>query len=74
MRLLEYAREQGLTPCDVHRKNVMMEKGRGYVVDVSDFLKTKEDSKWRDLEKAYFTFYFPFIYKLPSRLKYRILC
>ena len=52
----------------------MMEKGRGYVVDVSDFLKQKEDSKWRDLEKAYFTFYFPFIYKLPSRLKYRILC
>lgn len=68
---LEYAREQGLTPCDVHGKNVMMEKGkgRGYVVDVSDFLKTKEDSKWRDLEKAYFTFYFPFIYKLPFPVK-----
>ncbi len=29
----------------------MMEKGRGYVVDVSDFLKTKEDSKWKDLER-----------------------
>ena len=38
-KALEYAREQGLTPCDVHGKNVMMEKGRGYVVDVSDFLK-----------------------------------
>ena len=35
-------REQGLTPCDVHGKNVMMEKGRGYVVDVSDFLKQKK--------------------------------
>jgi len=47
----------------------MMENGRGYVVDVSDFLKTKEDSKWRDLEKAYFTFYLPFIYKLPFPVK-----
>ena len=44
-------------------------KRKGYVVDVSDFLKTKEDSKWRDLEKAYFTFYFPFIYKLPFSVK-----
>ncbi len=38
---LEYAREQGLTPAMFTGKNVMMEKGRGYVVDVSDFLKTK---------------------------------
>ena len=37
---LEYAREQGLTPCDVHGKNVM--KKEGYVVDVSDFLKQKK--------------------------------
>ncbi len=51
----------------------MMEKGRGYVVDVSGFLKKqKEDSKWRDLEKAYFTFYLPFIYKLlfPVKIPY----
>ncbi len=38
----------------------MMEKGRGYVVDVSDFLKTNEDSKWRDLEKGIFYILFAF--------------
>ena len=46
----------------------MMEKGRGYVVDVSDFLKQMKIVSG-DLEKAYFTFYLPFIYKLPFPVK-----
>ena len=46
----------------------MMEKGRGYVVDVSDFLKQKKIVSG-GIEKAYFTFYFPFIYKLPFSVK-----
>ena len=43
-------------------------KGRGYVVDVSDFLKQKKIVSGGS-EKAYFTFYFPFIYKLPFSVK-----
>ena len=46
----------------------MMEKGRGYVVDVSDFLKQKKIVSG-GIRKAYFTFYFPFIYKLPFSVK-----
>jgi len=62
---LMYAREKGLNPVDVHGKNVMMYKGRGYVVDVSDFLKEKRDTKWRDLERAYNKIYLKTLYKHP---------
>ncbi|WP_342045475.1 serine/threonine protein kinase [Bacillus sp. OTU530] len=60
---LQYARERGLTPCDIHGKNVMMNEGKGYVVDISDFYKPGEDEKWNDLVKAYYKFYKPFFYK-----------
>lgn len=34
---LDYARSRGLHPHDVHAKNVMVNDGRGLIVDVSDF-------------------------------------
>jgi hypothetical protein len=70
---LDYARERGLNPYDVHGKNVMMKDGKGYVVDVSDFYKTGEDTKWRDLVKAYYKIYIPFLYKHPVRVPYALL-
>lgn len=60
---LEYARSVGLNPYDVHGKNVAMEKGRGYIVDISDFYKKGYCPKWNDLKKAYFKIYRPFLLK-----------
>lgn len=60
---IEYARSVGLNPFDVHGKNVVMSKGRGYIVDVSDFYKQGYCRKWDDLKKAYEKIYLPFIYK-----------
>ncbi|PZE20147.1 serine/threonine protein kinase [Paenibacillus xerothermodurans] len=56
---LDYARSKGLNPHDVHGKNVMLQDGRGKVVDVSDFLKEEPCFMWRDLKRAYNFFYFP---------------
>lgn len=60
---LEYARSVGLNPYDVHGKNVVMNQGKGYIVDVSDFYKTGYCSKWDDLKKAYYKIYAPWISK-----------
>jgi hypothetical protein len=63
---LEYARERGLHPHDVHGKNVMLSpEGRGVVVDVSDFLKEEPCDMWRDLKRAYYRIYLPFMYDRP---------
>lgn len=62
---LDYARNKGLNPHDVHGKNVMLIDGRGIVVDVSDFLKQEPCSMWDDLKAAYDRFYFPFMHRLP---------
>ncbi|SFF14986.1 hypothetical protein SAMN04487969_115112 [Paenibacillus algorifonticola] len=61
---LDYAREQGLFPHDVHGKNVMVSSDdRGLVVDVSDFLKEEPCMMWDDLKKAYNRIYMPFLSK-----------
>lgn len=58
---LAEARQKGLFPHDVHGKNVLMDQGRGYIIDVSDYLKNIPDTKWHDLRKAYYRIYLPFI-------------
>jgi len=58
---LDYARGQGLLPHDVHGRNVMMYQGRGYVVDVSDFLKLESCSAWENLKTAYYWLYRPIL-------------
>lgn len=58
---LAEAREKGLFPHDVHGKNVLMDQGRGYLIDVSDYFKNIPDSKWKDLRKAYYRVYLPFL-------------
>jgi len=55
------ARARGLFPHDVHGKNVLMSQGRGYLIDVSDYLKNIPDRKWKDLRKAYDRVYLPFL-------------
>ncbi|WP_245700372.1 serine/threonine protein kinase [Paenibacillus glacialis] len=56
---LEYACSRELRPHDVHGKNIMINDGRGLVVDVSDFLKHEECTMWDDFKKAYYTLYQP---------------
>lgn len=58
---LQEARSKGLYPHDVHGKNVLMYQGRGYLIDVSDYYKKQVDTKWRDLRKAYYRLYLPFL-------------
>ena len=56
---LNYAKSKGLTPHDVHGRNVMMWENQGLVVDVSDFLKSSPCWAWKDLKKAYYLVYLP---------------
>lgn len=65
---LEYARKRGLTPHDVHGKNVMMIEGRGVVVDVSDFLKDEYCVMWSDFKKSYYALYKPLLLRFPVPL------
>lgn len=70
---LEHARSRGLHPHDVHGRNVMMHDGRGLVVDVSDFLKEEDCTKWEDLKTAYRRVYRPFFMRLRLRVPYWLL-
>jgi hypothetical protein len=70
---LDYARKQGLFPHDVHGRNVMMWEGKGYVVDVSDFLKLESCSAWENLKTAYYWLYRPLILPLNLRIPYFLL-
>lgn len=62
---LDYARSKALYPHDIHAKNVMMENGRGYVLDVSDFLKQSYCGMWKDFKKVYFRLYAPLMRRHP---------
>ena len=70
---LAYARERGLHPHDVHGRNVMMHEGRGFVADVSDFLKPEDCWRWRDLRKAYYRVYRPILGPLRLSIPYTAL-
>lgn len=61
---LEYARNQGLHPHDVHIKNVMLYQGRGYIADISDFLKEDYCRLWDDSMIFFKYLYRPLIYPL----------
>jgi hypothetical protein len=62
-----YARKQGLNPRDIHLKNVLLQKGRAKVLDVSEYVKEGNDKRWEHLMWAYYRLY-PLIEgkKIPS--------
>ena len=70
---LDYARRRGLHPHDIHGRNVMMHEGRGFVVDVSDFLHEETCSKWNNLKKAYYWLYRPFFSPIKLGIPYFLL-
>ncbi len=72
-KALDYARQRGLYPHDVHGRNVMMYEGRGLVVDISDFLHEDKCSKWDNLKRAYYWLYRPILSPLRLRIPYFIL-
>ncbi|XEC94735.1 serine/threonine protein kinase [Paenibacillus tarimensis] len=49
----EYARLQGLNPRDIHLKNVLLQNGRGKVIDVSEYVMEGNDRRWEHLLWAY---------------------
>jgi hypothetical protein len=71
---LDYARSQGLRPHDVHGRNVILEEGRGVVVDISDFLHEGDRStSWSDLRWGYYWIYRPFLSRLSWCVPYFLL-
>lgn len=64
---IAYAESRGLHGHDVHCRNVLMHRGRGRIVDISDFLKSEPCCAWRDLRRAYHLVYRPVI--APLRLR-----
>lgn len=70
---LDYARSRGLNSHDVHGRNVMMDEGRGLVVDVSDFLKPEPCSAWDDLKWAYYRVYVPILSPLRLKVPHKVL-
>ncbi|WP_224752449.1 serine/threonine protein kinase [Metabacillus arenae] len=56
---IKYAKSKGLNPADIHGKNVMMKGGRGYILDISDFLMSYDCPRWRDFKRAFYVFYYP---------------
>lgn len=70
---LDYARDRGLHPHDVHGRNVMMSEGRGLVVDISDFLNAEPCRAWEDVKRAYWWIYRPWVRPLRSRVPYFLL-
>lgn len=57
---MKYAKSKGLNPRDIHGKNILNHNGRGFVVDVSDFLLQGPDHVWEHTKWAYRWIYRPF--------------
>lgn len=50
-------RERGLNPRDIHLKNVLLQNGRGKVLDVSEYIQDGNDNRWEHLVWAYYNVY-----------------
>ncbi|WP_028596639.1 serine/threonine protein kinase [Paenibacillus assamensis] len=48
-----FVRERGLNPRDIHLKNVLLQDGRGKVLDVSEYIQPGNDKRWEHLVWAY---------------------
>ena len=65
---LAYAKARGLFAHDVHGRNLMLHQGRGFIVDISDFLNPDPCRAWQDLLVAYRWIYLPLIAPLNLRI------
>lgn len=49
----QFVRSRGLNPRDIHLKNVLLQEGRGKVLDVSEYIQEGNDNRWEHLAWAY---------------------
>lgn len=55
---LSLARQQGLTPRDIHLRNIILTtEGDIKLIDVARFKQTQPCQQWDDLKKAFYMFY-----------------
>lgn len=54
---IDYARSKGLNPSDIHTKNIIVHKGGGYLIDVSEYGKNKVCKRWEHLKRIYYEYY-----------------
>lgn len=54
---IRFARDRGLNPSDIHIKNILVDGGRGYLVDVSDYRRPGECKRWETLKEVYYDYY-----------------
>ncbi len=52
-----YVRKQGMNPRDIHLKNVLLQNGKGKVLDVSEYVLEGNDNRWEYLVWAYYRIY-----------------
>jgi hypothetical protein len=72
-KAIKYAKHRGLNPTDIHGKNIMMKDGKGYIVDVSDFLKPYTCPKWHHFKKMYIFLYTPLFRKFRFAIPFWLL-
>ncbi|QPC45641.1 serine/threonine protein kinase [Mangrovibacillus cuniculi] len=56
-RAREHVRQRGLNPRDIHLKNIILQNGRGKIIDVSEYVKPGNDFRWEHLKKGYEEYY-----------------
>jgi hypothetical protein len=70
---LAHAVSRGLHGHDLHGRNLMVHRGRGLIVDISDFLNSSPCRAWQDLRWAYHRLYRPVIAPLGLRIPATLL-
>ncbi|MFC4556850.1 protein kinase family protein [Virgibacillus kekensis] len=71
-RALAYAKEKGLTPSDIHLRNIILtNEGNIRLIDVARFRQNRSCQQWNDLKRVYYSFYNkPFF---PKRIPTQVL-
>ncbi|GEN34210.1 serine/threonine-protein kinase [Aneurinibacillus danicus] len=54
---IDYARERGLNPRDIHLKNIILQDGEIKLIDVSEYVREGNDRRWEHLKEGYRLFY-----------------
>ncbi|MEK3995020.1 serine/threonine protein kinase [Psychrobacillus sp. FSL K6-2365] len=54
---IEYVRNKGLNPRDIHLKNILLQNGRAKIIDVSEYVLPGNDYRWEHLKKGYEQYY-----------------